>query len=235
MNTKESAKFQFKTFQSKGEYDYVQMEFDAILEGDVKANKIQCNGSSKIIGNVDSLELILNGVSNIKGNCKCGNIEIHGESNIEGTIRSKDFILNGTLVGPEKMKIDKFILKNGSLKAEWYLQSEDISGKGGIIAKELRGGEINLELTKKSAIDIVTGKNISIKAGSTGLFGKLVAGKTTEIKEIQCETLYLENVKSNIIKGNNIVLGKGCNIQKIEYTGTLKNENGSTVGEEVKG
>lgn len=100
---KENAKFQFHTFQSKGEYDYVQMEFDAILEGDVKANKIQCNGAAKIRGNIQSLELILNGVTDIKGNCKCGNVEIHGESKIEGTIRSREFILDGTLIGPEKM------------------------------------------------------------------------------------------------------------------------------------
>ena len=49
---------------------------------------------------------------------------------------------------------------------------------------------------------------------------------------IEGDKITLENTKCKIVRGHDIVIGPGCEIDKVEYTGKLTIDKDSTVGEE---
>lgn len=211
---RENALMQFKTFKSKGEYNKIQIEYDAILEGDIDAMSLQSNGSSKIRGNLKALTLELRGLSDIVGNCKCGDGEIIGESKIKGNFRARKLNLNGTLNLEGKIKINELIL-NGILNNDNYLECEKITGSGLISTNKIISKEIDIALSNKSEISSIVGNDINLRGKETGLFTKLKRKKIF-IKEIQGDKIKLENIKANLVIGKEVLLGDGCEIKEIK-------------------
>lgn len=57
---------------------------------------------------------------------------------------------------------------------------------------------------------------------------------TLEIDIIEADEIYIENVNVNCIRGQNIIIGKNCNIKKVEYTNEFEASKDSIINEKIK-
>lgn len=232
-----SALMQFNTFESRGEYRDIQIELDAILEGDVDAINIKSSGSTEFTGNVVAKEARLGGVCKIGGNCSIDNLQVCGESKVAGNIISDEFILDGKMVCNGKSIECNNLKLSGSLTSEATLKAALINGKGGLTLEKIECNNIDLIFNKKTNLKEIIGSEIKIIGGKQkSLIGKLISkvGSLVEINNINGQNISLENVNSKLVVGNNIKIGENCIIDKVEYTGEITISAKSKVGKKIK-
>lgn len=87
---------------------------------------------------------------------------------------------------------------------------------------EIGGGRIDVRLLPISAI------------GS--FFRSLFMGGTAglETRAVEGDEIYLENTHAETVRGKNVVLGSGCVVDVVEYSGSLSKLEGARVREERK-
>lgn len=212
---RKSMKFQFNTFESEGEYDYIQIEFDAILVGDVDANKIQSNGQPQIKGNVKVKEIVFTGLGYLEGNCDAKRMEFHSRSVIKGNIKAERVLIDGKLECDGNVDIDRLEL-NGDLIVNGDLKCNRISGKGNIISNNLNVEAINLEVSSRTKIGKIEGNKVKLFfKEKTGVFNKLFSkGELPFIEEIDADRVSLTNIKSNKVTCSKISLEGSCDVAK---------------------
>lgn len=212
---RENAKFQFNTFKAEGQYDFIQIEFDAILEGDVDANKIQSNGQPKIIGNVKTKELIFTGVGFIEGNCTTKSLELHSRSLIKGDLKVEKALIDGRLTCEGNVEIDKLELK-GTLDITGDLKCNRITGKGSLIVNNIEVDVINLEVGNNTKVNRMNARKVKLLAREkTGFLSKLMnKDEKAYIKEIDADRVQLTNIKCDKVTCSKIALEGNCEVAK---------------------
>lgn len=232
-----SALMQFKTFESRGEYRDIQIELDAILDGDVDAINIKSSGSTEFTGNVIAKEARIGGICKIGGNCSIDFIEICGQSTIKGNLQADNITLDGKLkCGGKLIECTNFKL-SGTIVCEGDLKTSKAVGKGGLVLHKIESDNIDLTFNKKTTLGEINGKEINLVGSkSKGLISKILSkgGLLVEIDNINGENIVLENIEAKLVKGNNIKIGENCIIQKIEYTGNLEVSSNSKILNKIK-
>ena len=214
---------------------------------------VNISGMGKIVGDVKGKNLNVAGMGsaikdinfdniNIAGTFKSsGIVSVNDKITINGTAKinafeGNDIEVNGTATIAEGMKFNKATV-NGRAKVAGDCEGNIFSCNGSIsVGGLLSADRIDINLRGRCTAKDVGGEEITIKNDSCVTVK--VLGISCEFwqlkKEFKCESIegdkiYLENTICEIVRGENIVIGKGCKINKVEYYGTLKKEDGSIV------
>lgn len=243
-----------------GTFDRVNISGSAKIDGDIICKKFEANGAAKANGNIESDYIEINGAVKINGNCSFNEMQVNGTTSISGDSNGGDIEVNGSakFIGNINAKCCEI---SGSISVEGSISSDEIKSQGMLnVSKDCEGEKIHLAggfrvdgLINGEEIEIksgwssrassIGGKKITIKEGyGFGGLGILISSVkkifTGESALVNCDSIegddiYLENTSAKIVRGKNIVLGKNCNIQKIEYTENFQNNYESTVGEVI--
>lgn len=57
---------------------------------------------------------------------------------------------------------------------------------------------------------------------------------TLEVETIEGDEIDLEGTKAELVRGKTVVIGAGCEIERVEYSGALTVDKAAKVGEQVK-
>ncbi len=96
----------------------------------------------------------------------------------------------------------------------------------------LTADNIDITLRNKCIVKEIGGEKISIKTGkyrSRKIFGFSFSSKPMLVSEIiEGDEIFLENTHCKVVRGDKVVIGKGCTIDKVEYRTSIHiNENSS--------
>lgn len=175
--------------------------------------------SLKIMGEVRAIkELVINSNLNIMGNINLyenlkGNIiKVMGEGIIEKNVIFNDINILGRLEVKGNCEGNNFYNK-GEVRINGLLSADKVE----IVPKRV------------SIIEEIGGSEITIKKSKLieSLYGKVVS------KLIEGDKITLQNTECKIVRGHDITILSGCNIGKIEYTGSLTVDENSEVGEKI--
>lgn len=207
-----------------GVYGEVKISGAGAVNGDIDCNTLKSSGASDIKGNIKAQEITCSGSSSIKGDVEAETIGISGSSDIKGNLYGGEIRVSGGI------KIDK----------DCECDSFSATGKFDIKGL-LNADEIDIELFGRCKVREIGGRSINIKFSSSngGIISEFVKSMFVGIKElvtdsIEGDDIFLEGATAKIVRGANITIGEGCNIEKVEYTGELKVINGGKVKNEVK-
>lgn len=232
-----SALMQFKTFESRGEYRDIQIELDAILDGDVDAINIKSSGSTEFTANVIAKEARLGGVCKIGGNCNIDILQVCGESKIEGNVTCDELTVDGKMNFNGKLLECNSLKLSGSVTSTGYIKATSIIGKGGLVLDKLECDNIDITFNKKTNLKEIRSNEINIiGTKSKGLISKMISKGTplVEIEDINGHNITLDNVQANIVTGHNIKIGENCIVKKLQYTGEIKIGSSSKISEKIK-
>ncbi len=95
---------------------------------------------------------------------------------------------------------------------------------------------IEIILQRRSNITEIGGEKLSVRKEDKGIFSNLFFNSRyiLIVEEIEADEIYLEYTKCKVVRGNNIIIGEGCNIEKIEYNNELEVNEKSIVKENCK-
>lgn len=180
--------------------------------------KISITGNGKVLGDVTAKKARVIGDCRFQGNAAFDLLHLTGKGKIEGDLISQELKVTGDLTVRQNLKGNSLQMR-GFVTAGGNVDFESMDIKGGFhVEGFLNVGElvINLQLATSRAREI-GGERIAIKSRS--LFN---SARTLEAELIEGDQIYLEYTTAKIVRGNNIEIGPGCNIELVEYRTSFK-------------
>lgn len=225
-----------------GKYDDVKINGTGLITGDVECSILDSNGASEIRGNVDAKTIKVNGAMQIKGDVVSEQMDVNGTATVSGNIMTRNMKISGntSLTGNIKsagVDIRGSISMEGDLEAECFkdigafniggLLNADhvcVSIIGNCKAREIGGGRIEIKKFDNSIV-------LQIQKLIKDIFNvkhSLIADT------IEGDDVFLELTTARVVRGNNVTIGRGCNIDLVEYKGGLQVLEGAIVRERKK-
>jgi cytoskeletal protein CcmA (bactofilin family) len=225
-----------------GKYNRVEVNGASKINGDIDCVEFEASGAAKFEGNVKTVSYNVSGATKCIGNVEADFCEIRGAGKIEGNLHSKDSKIEGSFkVGGNF--IGEIIDIQGAAKIIGDCEAEDFICSGAItIGGLLNSEKVSIDIAGRSEIPEIGGKVINVKLAPFGIgfLSKITKALfNTSINELNCnviegDEIYLEGTEARIIRGNDVVIGKKCNIQRVEYKNSLSIDPSSKVLEQIK-
>jgi cytoskeletal protein CcmA (bactofilin family) len=221
-----------------GDYNNVKINGCGKIEGDVTCVEFVINGSGKATGSVQSKLVVVSGTGHILGDVKTDELKARGAATFSKDVSCKSASVSGASTFSKNLDASN-IRVSGSIKVDGDCSADDFSSTGlfqvgGLLSADTI--EIRLGLVKSTAGEI-GGEKITIRttpgrAKVRSFFG--ADRPLLETDSIEGNEITLESTRAKVVRGHNVNIGSGCDIDLVEYTGVLKKASDAKVGEEKK-
>ena len=216
---------------SGGTYRHVSITGEGMINGDLYCEKFACTGKSIVNGSakVDTL-MWITGTSQISNNLNTAQLKINGQLDCEQTVTSKDIFCRGSIHVKEDLHGDKVRIL-GELTTEGDCGAEIFHVKGRFsISGLLNAGEMNIKLYGECYAGEIGGESIRIRKSNALLrLFQFLKKPQLETESIEGDHIWLENTKAGIVRGKQVTIGPGCEIDLVEYKEQLHIDHKSIV------
>jgi cytoskeletal protein CcmA (bactofilin family) len=223
-------------------------------------NNISVSGKADINGDFDCIDFRISGACDINGNLKTKTGKISGEVKVKGNLEAEEFKISGSSDIDGDAVIKKIKIQGGT-KIGGNISSEEVSAFGEIkingdcnaetfvskgaftIGGLLNAGEINIVLYSRSNVSEIGGEKITIKKGITSKIKNIIKSiflpndffdGRLYTESIEGDDIYLEYTKAKVVRGNNVTIGEGCEIELVEYKDSFEQLGNCKVLENKK-
>lgn len=217
-----------------------------------KYEKISIRGEGSIVNDVECAAFHVYGTSEASEDVKAGSVKIFGETEVKGNLAAEETLVMGTLAAlgrahlkkikilgllevGEKLSGDEAVVK-GSISVKGDVEYETFDSSGGFEIKGLLTAEtikVGLRFGQSSAEEIGGGKIIvKMKKNSLLPFGKETGTLTAKV--IEGDDIHLENTTAEVVRGNTIHIGPGCQIGLVEYRQDFSQDPRSAIKTKTK-
>ncbi|MFK9094391.1 cytoplasmic protein [Bacillus salipaludis] len=212
-----------------GSYDKVSIRGEGTIESNVECTSFHVYGTSETLADVKAGSVKVIGESEVKGNMESGDMLVMGTLSIDGKAALKKMKILGTLEVAERLNGEVANIK-GSISVGGDVEYEKFDLSGGFEIKGLLNADtINIGLRfGESTAEEIGGEKITIKR-KTSLLPFAKDEGSLVVKVIEGDEIFLENTKADIVRGNLVKIGSGCQIGRVEYSTDFIQDKNSTV------
>lgn len=191
------------------------------VEGNVTAGEVKASGSTTIRGSVDAKELQASGSFKAEGGVSAeGDLRVSGSSSFGGPIRARA------------------VRATGSLRASKGIECEELSLTGGFDVEGLvNAGTAQIDMAGQCRIDEIGGERIAVRRkGLMSVLGIQIPflGGFLTAGSIEATSVSLESTRAKVVRGADVCIGSGCEIDRVEYSASLSVAEDAVVRERVK-
>ena len=219
------------------------------VEGDLLCENFSCSGATAILGKVECTEVMkTSGSLKVEGDAYAGEVHISGAGKFIGDVKAEKLVsVSGSVKAEKNIESGKSVRISGSAKINGDVIGEDIYIGGSFIVGGLINGEkIEIVLGRGSSdkkAAALGGSEITVRCkkedenfGSVlGFLEKLFVSEEAvpmlETTVIEGDVISLENTKADVVRGNDITIGDGCEIGTVEYTGKVTYSENAKIGQ----
>lgn len=221
-----------------GLFESVVINGNGTVNGDIECEDFQCQGLAKVKGHVRSKQCVIKGNTSILGNLDSNNIEIHGNSKIKGNATFKKMVLKGNsklhgCIKGEELSIEGMIKIGGDCEVD----SANLKGAFSIDGL-MNADHVDVQLYGRSSVKEIGGETITVRRESNVIFNldKWIKALRKELQTdlIEGDVVNIEYTKATMVRGNNVFIGPGCEIDKVEYRSELKMSEDAIVHSTTK-
>ncbi|MCL6444191.1 MAG: bactofilin [Alicyclobacillus sp.] len=214
---------------SGGTYQNVDVQGIAKIHGDVECVNCHMEGVSEIAGHVKAIKVNMNGKAKVLGDVVAEHIEVEGATRITGTCRAAGSLMirgSSTIGGVSAHKLTL----DGVMRVKGACEAETFNGKGGFrIDGLLNADTIQMEICRDSSVNEIGCERIRVEhALSSKLFQR---SRRLTVQTIEGDEIYLESTKAKTVRGNQVTLGPGTEVDVVEYKTAFLVLGNAWVGE----
>jgi len=241
---------------SGGAYRDVNLSGSARLSGDVECQCFDASGSARVAGGVRCERFKTSGSTRVEGDVAAGEFQVSGAVALEKALIAKELRASGSLKVEGETKVEgearvsgsasfggalkaRTVSASGSLRAAQGIECETLTVSGAMDVEGLiNAGTTDISLAGQSRLDEIGGERVTVRRKGLfaalgiqlplGLSGALTAGA------IEANTISLEATRAKVVRGADVTIGAGCEIDRVEYSRSLSVEGDAVVREQVK-
>ncbi len=227
---------------SRRVYDKVSVNGDLSVSGDLDCNRLVVNGSFSDQGTLKAKSGSINGEAIVKGGLESNFMSINGQLDIDGDANVKEVKIRGTINADGSLISEKIDLL-GNINVKHDCNSEIFKSRGVfVIGGLLNANNIDINLFGKCQVKEIGGETIQIRRMQKELFNRFLKYIVAEFvftgqlvtETIEGDDIYIEYTTAKIVRGNNVKIGKGCDIGLVEYKNSFEQDKSSRIKEHVK-
>ncbi len=226
---------------SGGEFDEVSINGQGTIEGNIACARFSVNGEGTVNGSLKTQEGNVLGTTTIKGALDADRFKIFGTARVGGNAAVKDLTIDGTVTFMGGLKSETLSLR-GTTTIHGDCNAEKLECKGSFtIDGLLNAGKIDITLYGSTKAKEIGGETVRVRKESgpianmvNALLQRLDFQQRLVTDTIEGDEVALEFTKARIVRGNYVRLGQGCEIDLVEYKGTLDQVAGAVVKEAKK-
>jgi cytoskeletal protein CcmA (bactofilin family) len=216
-----------------GIYDKVRIIGEGTIDGDVECSELKCIGTLDMDGRLKSNRATVVGTCSFSGDVHTHSMKVSGTTAIGGDARLKELRCSGTVEVKGSVYGEQLELK-GQLNAKGDCEAEAFTVRGIFeIGGLLNAGILDIKLYRDCQAKEIGGGKIKVRKASTlnpfNFFFKPSAYAQLSASVIEGDEVYLENTKADVVRGNRVTIGKGCDIGIVEYKEDFKQMKGAVV------
>jgi cytoskeletal protein CcmA (bactofilin family) len=240
-----------------GTYKYVSMSGSGKINGDLQCKELKISGSGAINGRVHAEIVKTSGSSTLRDDVEAFTVQTSGSARFKGNVIAKEMITSGS--GSVDLNLNCKYLKSsgsfnvrgkitggkvnasGSLKVDGDCEVETFDSSGSIkINGLLNADEINIKVNYHSSVREIGGEKVTVKEHNYFSFIKKIIEffsfrkNYLEVDVIEGDEINLEVTKAQLVRGKDIVIGSKCEIEKVEYSGSIRISSDAEVRQKIK-
>jgi len=202
-------------FSGIGKSSKGKIEGIATISGGVY-DDLKIDGVCTAKGDIEAKKLNIDGTATCEGSVTCEELDCDGVITIRGNVKAGKIDIDGVAtIGGNKMEADR-IECDGVITIDGEISADVIFADGFINAKEIVGDSITINSKFKSVLfRLFAPKKI----------------KVSSIELIEATTVVLRHTTAKLVSGQDIMIGPGCNIARVDCSGMLKIDPAACVGE----
>ncbi|MDB5055458.1 MAG: Protein CcmA, bactofilin family [Bacilli bacterium] len=221
-----------------GNYDKVNIVGEGTIDGDVECSRLKCIGTLDMDGHLKANRVGIIGTCSFSGGVQADAIKISGTVTIGGDIKSKELRCSGTIETQGNLYSEQIDL-TGQLNTQGDCEAEVFAARGIFdIGGLLNAGQLDIRLYRDCQAKEIGGEKIRIRKASAlnpfNFFFKPSLHAILFTSVIEGDEIYLEHTKANVVRGNHVTIGPGCDIGLVEYKEHFAQMKGAIVNENRK-
>lgn len=243
-----------------GRYRQVAISGSGKIVGDIQCESFKISGSGKVEGAITTNEFRISGSGKVTQDLKCIDGGISGSGTVQGSVYANRFKISGSGKVGGNFKGENFTISgggtvrgrisstnvdiHGGVRVEQGIEGEIININGSIITQGMvNGDEVNIGLNGSCEIEEIGASRVRVSEelnirNSIALqwLIKLFSRNHgyLRVKTIEADEVYLENTIAEVVRGEKIIIGKGCNIKRIEYRNSFEKIDSNSIVEEER-
>lgn len=211
---------------------------------------VTINGAGTVTGDIDCTTMRINGAGTVNGTVTATSITVNGSGTFNSTVQAGEIITNGEASFATSAGIGRLRVKGrtaiagslaahevdlrGILKVDGDLSTDAMIGEGGFtIGGLLNAGSVDLQLYGPCSVREIGGESVRVLQSRSGLadFVNLFSEKRLHVTTVEADNVMLENTTAQSVRGTDVVIGTGCDVALVEYSGTYQQAPDARVGE----
>ncbi|TFE24298.1 bactofilin [Cohnella luojiensis] len=208
------------TTSAGGRFRNVKLTGESVFSGDVDCFKLANTGEFIVNGSLRAIELKITGECKVQGSLQALSARGRGELMVSSGVRGENIKFTGSIeVGVDceagTLEVDGAINVAGLLSADWL----ELNMYGPCRAREIGGTTLLVKRSKATKL-----LNLLKSSGQAKLTADQIEGDKVE----------LDHTEAGVVRGNNVKIGPGCEIGRVEYRDTLEVHKSSVVKESIR-
>jgi cytoskeletal protein CcmA (bactofilin family) len=188
----------------------------ADVQGKVVATSVSVGGNATFNGDVQASEFTVNGTAEVRGGVGAGVLKVNGSCTITGSVNATRVEIRGTSrIG-------------GDVQAESF-DAQGVFSVGGL----LNAGTVKIRLYGGCDARDIGGERIDVALGKPWAFLPFFGERNLTADTIEGDVVTLENTRAKVVRGGDVRIGAGCEIDLVEYTGTYVGAAGVVASRKV--
>ena len=217
-----------------GEYENIRISGSGSLYGHVKCTSLRVSGSSHGESIVCSQDIRISGSTHMEKDVQAADLHVSGSLNCGGNLTVQNEIsLSGGMHCEKNIKCGTLYV-SGGITANANIEAETATINGGICCDGLLNAEqiqIKLEGVGKSSIGSIGCSRLSVeKRKIKKLFGRRKKGILSVKNDIEGDEIYVEYVTCPRVSGRTVKVGKGCEIELLQYSDSYEIHEKAKIG-----
>lgn len=218
---------------SGGSYETVVINGAGSITGDLECSSFTTNGSSTVEGSVKAEKFTTNGSNHVRGNVWSRRLVTNGSFKAGGAISAETMKnsgsteLNGDLHGDD-VQSDGYLLVDGNCEIRRF------HGKGRFrIRGLLHVDQLDVKLIGQSEAGRINGRQIRIGKSKLDWFASIFTSHRfrLSVEVIEGEMIELESVRAAVVRGRQVSIGSGCEVELVEVAGDYQVASDAIVKE----
>lgn len=219
---------------SGGEYGEIKVNGHGKIDGDLSCKQMNVNGTAQINGNIKSDYIRISGAAYIHGKVEGNELRIDGQANLSEGIKCKEIKIYGSLNMKGNLAGETVLIK-GHASIQNDCEAEEFTAKGAFsIGGLINADRIDITLYGNSRAKEIGGESINVQKQHRFLFDKFLKPNRLEVDIIEGDEIEIEFTTAKVVRGNKVIIGKGCQIGLVEYKEHCSIDKDAKVEEQKK-
>lgn len=235
-----------------GEYGTIHIDGIATCNGAINVEKIKADGKLRCTDNVHAKEVFVDGWATCEKDIQAEKIKIDGRLQCSGTVTAKELLCDGLTSCEKDVKADRVQIDgkwkcqgsaeigqlscDGMAEVKGSIQAQKVDNDGILKAKNVEASQVQCDgaiiVEEQVSADVVeadgfvsakevVGDSITIKSKKSRIVWFFMKADS-KIGLVEATTIHLRGVHAGTVNGKDIIIEKGCEIENLDCSGTLK-------------